>query len=374
MDITRRSLIGSGTALAALGLGGQAVAAVSGEVSIAGMIVIDGNSTVMEAGIPLVPKGPLSSRAIEAIKASGLTAVVMTIGQGSEGDRFGTVVSKMAGYAELISGLPDLLLRVRTSADILRAKTEGKLGIIYTIQDTMLLDTDVQRLGILHGMGLRIVQLTYNRRNLVGDGSLEANDGGLSSFGYSVVEELNRKRMVVDLSHGGAKLIRQAIAASKAPPIISHSGCRAITDLPRNVHDLEMRQLADKGGVFGIYFMPFLTLRPPAKSEDVIRHIEHALKVCGEDHISIGSDGGIPAVEVNESARALYRQEYERRVRAGVAAPGETPDGEYFVPDYNQPDRMFRLASDLSRRGWPTRRIEKLFGANLMRVFSEVWG
>lgn len=338
------------------------------------MTIIDGNSAIIEPDRQANPEDPPTDRLLRAVRESGLTAISMTLGQGTDGDHFGTVIRKMAAYGEKIAAAPDVLTRVRTVADIHAAKRSKRLGLIYNVQDTMLLGTDISRIAALQRLGLRIVQLTYNRRNLVGDGALENQDGGLSNFGRQVVEELNRHRMVVDLSHGGPRLISQAIAASRLPPVISHSGCRALVDLPRNVRDEEMRALADRGGVIGIYFMPFLSNRPPATAADVFRHIEHAVNICGEDHVGIGTDGAVTPLELDDAARRANRAEFEDRKRANIAAPGETPDGEYVVPDYNQPSRMWRLAEDLSRRGWPVSRIEKLFGGNFLRVFGEVWG
>jgi membrane dipeptidase len=216
--------------------------------------------------------------------------------------------------------------------------------------------------------------MTYNTRNLVGDGCLERGNAGLSNLGRELVAELNRCRVVMDLSHGGARTIADAIAEAKAPPVISHTGCRDLLDHPRNVHDTELKALATKGGVVGIYFMPFLVPRGAATKEDLIRHIEHAIDVCGEDHVGLGTDGSISPTTIDDRYRDALRKEYESRVMQGIAAPGEGPDAYQIILDYNEPRRFVRLAEDLSQRRWPATRIEKLLGANFARVFSEVWG
>lgn len=378
MRFSRREMLGAatvfaGAAGASASVPARAIATARGG-DLDEMIVIDGNSAVIAIDRPGQPHDAPDADMIRSISASGLTAISMTIGQGTDGDRFGRVIQKIAGYGEKIAAASDTLMRIRTAADIRTAKKTKRLGLIYNIQDTALLDTDVARIATLQQVGVRIVQLTYNRRNWVGDGGLEGNDGGLSNFGHEVVRELNARNLLVDLSHGGSRLVRQAIEASSAPPVISHAGCRALVDLPRNVDDAEMRLLAERGGVFGIYFMPFLSPTPPATTADVVRHIEHALNVCGEDHIGIGSDGTVPAMRFDEATLAANRAEHADRVRANIAAPGETPDGTYYVPDLNEPDRMYRLADALARRGWPSARIEKLMGANFLRVFGEAWG
>src|SRR3546814_3096135 len=103
----------------------------------------------------------------------------------------------------------------------------------------------------------------------------------------------NARRMMVDVSHAAQRTIAEAIAVSSAPIAISHTGCRALNDVPRNATDADLRALADKGGVAGIYFMPFLRASGQPRADDVIRHIEHAVKVAGEDHVALGTDGGI---------------------------------------------------------------------------------
>jgi membrane dipeptidase len=126
--------------------------------------------------------------------------------------------------------------------------------------------------------------------------------------------------------------------------------------------------------VVGIYFMPFLRNGGMATSEDVIRHLEHAVKVCGEDHVGIGTDGGLSALVMDDRARERHREFYEYRKSKGIAAPGEAADVFNIVTEYNTPRRLETLASDLARRGWPRTRIEKILGGNFARLFTEVWG
>src|SRR5262249_4640852 len=152
---------------------------------------------------------------------------------------------------------------------------------------------------------------------------------------------------VVDLSHSGQRTIAEGIAESTGPCVISHTGCRDLVDRPRNTFDAELRALADKGGVAGIYFMPFLSAGGTATKADLIRHIEHAVNVCGEDHVGLGTDGGISAVELTAEYRDALRKEYESRVAQGIAAPGESADEVELIPEYNSPRRFFQLADDL---------------------------
>jgi membrane dipeptidase len=231
----------------------------------------------------------------------------------------------------------------------------------------------LSRLQLFYDLGVRISQPTYNLRNLIGDGCLEPNDGGLSRLGLDFVAEINRLNMLLDLSHAGPRTISQGIAASKAPVAITHTGCRALVDVPRNTHDSELKALADRGGVAGIYFMPFLRAGGQPHAEDLIRHLEHAVNVCGEDHVGLGTDGSISGIVLDDKMREMQRKFHESRVQAHVAAPGEAADIFNVIPEYNDARRFRTLAEDLSGRGWPSRRIEKILGANFARLFSEVW-
>ncbi len=269
---------------------------------------------------------------------------------------------------------PDVLLKVRSAADLRQAKASGKVGVIYGFQDSTMLGTDLGRLDVFHNLGVRIVQPTYNRRNLMGDGCLEPNNGGLSLLGRDLVAGLNARRMLVDLSHAGTRTQSDAITLSKGPCAITHSGCRALHDHPRNTRDEELRMLADRGGVMGIYFMPYLRSKGQTTPEDVIRHIEHALKAAGEDHVGIGTDGTVPATLHEKEYRKNLQEVTAQRRKAGIAAPGEDPNVLLYVSEYNMPRRLERLASDLLGRGHSTTRVEKILGGNFARLYSEVWG
>src|SRR5688500_8792793 len=218
------------------------------------------------------------------------------------------------------------------------------------------------------------VQLTYNNRNLAGDGALEPANAGLSKLGRKTIERIEAEKLLLDLSHGGARTMAEAAAQAKRPPVISHTGARALADHVRNTEDATIKAVADKGGVIGVYFMPFLTLDSKPKGSDLIAHIEHVANVAGEDHVGIGTDNGVLPIEITEETRKRNREWALQRMKAGIASPGEGPDVFPMVADYNSVDRYRRLATDLAKRGWSPARLEKLFGGNFLRVYREAWG
>jgi membrane dipeptidase len=256
----------------------------------------------------------------------------------------------------------------------LKAKRERKFGVLLGTQDTCMVGPELDRLAQLKKDGVMTVQLTYNNRNLCGDGSLEPANAGLSRLGRATIERIEAEKLLLDLSHGGARTMAEAAEHAKRPLVISHTAARALTDHPRNTSDETIRAVANKGGVVGVYFMPFLTLDSQPKGSDLIRHIEHVANVAGEDHVGIGTDNGVLPRVIDEAARKQNREWAMSRTKAGIAAPGEGPDVFPIVADYNSIDRYRRLAGDLARRGWSTSRLEKLLGGNFLRAYREAWG
>jgi membrane dipeptidase len=337
-------------------------------------VVIDALAGLGEFNPDAADDAPLSARALQDARDSEVTVINFTVNEVGNGpDRFKSCIKSIADLEHEIAKHPDALMKVVRGGDIKIAKSTKRLGIVYGCQDTTMLEADLKNLSVFADLGVRIVQPTYNVRNLMGDGCIEKADGGLSKMGYEFISEMNRLKLLLDLSHAGPRTIAEGIAASKAPMAITHTGCRALVDLPRNTRDSELRALAERGGVAGMYFMPFLRETGQPHAEDLIRHIEHAVNVCGEDHVGLGTDGSLSGIPLTDAYRAYFKKSVEDRIKAGYSAPGESPDALTVVPEYNEPLRFYRLANDLARRGWSGGRIDKLLGANFARLFGEVW-
>lgn len=317
----------------------------------------------------------LDERALRDLHASGTTAINITLGHvsGSQ-EPFEYTVAEIAGWNRIIERNPEILCKVLTAADITAAHDSGRTGVIYGFQNTTMLGEDAGRVATFAGLGARIIQLTYNDRNRVGCGSMVPENDGLTDFGREVVAQLNANRVLVDLSHSGEQTCLDAIAASSVPICISHTGCRALADLPRNKTDAELRQLAERGGVAGIYFMPFLKADSFPDANDVVRHIEHALKVCGEDHVGIGTDGGTTRIDDMDAYHAEIDAEIAERRAAGISARGEKPGVVPFIPDLQGPEQFQKLADLMTAAGHPARVIEKVLGLNFLRLEREIWG
>ncbi len=342
---------------------------------LAGLTVINALGGIGDPNFPDARPWTLTPRMLADARASGVTAVNCTLGYvAGPQEPFQKSVADIGRYDVMIRQHPQDLVKVLSVADIRRAKAEHKIGLIYGFQNAAQMGDDASRVDIFADLGVRVIQLTYNVRNQLGDGSIVPEGRGLTAFGHEVVERLNANRIMVDLSHSGRQICLDAAHASTQPISINHTGCRALVDLPRNKTDEELRLVAEKGGFVGIYFMPFLSPTGHATAADVVAHIEHALKVCGEDHVGIGTDGSITPIDDLQAYAAALAKEHADRVAKGIAAPGERADTHPFVDDLRGPDQFRKLYRLLAARGHGPARIGKILGGNFVRYASEVWG
>jgi len=366
--MNRRSLL----ALSAAALATPAAAASD---PLKGVIVVNALGGLSDPNFPEPPRPALTPRILADALASGATAVNVTVGYvAGPAEPFQASVAEVAQWTRLVREHPRHVTLILTASDIEKAKREKKVGVILGFQNAAQMGDDPARVDLFADLGVRVIQLTYNLRNQLGDGSIVPEGRGLTDFGHKVVERLNANRVMVDLSHSGRQICLDAARASKQPISINHTGCRALVDLPRNKTDEELRLVAEKGGFVGIYFMPFLNLSGHASAADVVQHIEHAVNVCGEDHVGIGTDGGTTPIDDLEVYKDALRKEHEDRKAKGIAAPGERADTHPFVLDLRGPDQFRKLARLLADRGHKPARIEKILGKNFVRYAKDVWG
>jgi membrane dipeptidase len=372
MKVDRRTLIAGGAAALVVAPAFAARAAAPSWYRKA--IIIDALGGV---GDPYAPEEQLrlSDRAWSEMIATGVTLLRDTVMPvGNMADPWSVYQKDIALKQNILNANPDRLLLVRSAADILKAKREKKFAVVLGTQDTSMVGPELDRLKQLKKDGVMTVQLTYNNRNLAGDGALEPANAGLSKLGRATIERIEAEKLLLDLSHGGARTMAEAAAHAKRPLVISHTAARALNDNPRNTADETIRAVAEKGGVVGVYFMPFLTADSRPKGEDLLRHVEHVARVAGEDHVGIGTDNGVLPTLLDDATKEKLKTWQLERIRLGIAAPGEAVGVYPLVEDYNSVDRYERFANDLAKRGWSQSRLEKLMGGNFLRVYREAWG
>lgn len=252
---------------------------------------------------------------------------------------------------------------VETVDDLLEAKRQGQLGVFFGLQSGSCLEQDRKRLRLLHKMGLRVLQLTYMERNFIGDGCLEPENRGLTHYGIQVVRDCNNVGVLVDCSHVGVQTTLDAAHHSAKPIVVSHTAVRAIADNPRCVTDEMMLAVARKGGTIGITpYAPFIRIDRTPTLDDYVDHFDYAIKLIGEDHVTVATDMFDGKTRVNWVTPIFY-PEITKGAQYGTRR----------VQGFNKKSNLVDLVDAFLRRGYKPATIEKILGANFLRVLRAVW-
>jgi membrane dipeptidase len=239
---------------------------------------------------------------------------------------------------------PNSLLLATTAADVERAKAEGKVAGVLSLEGAEALEGDLAVLRSLYRLGLRALGLTWNWRNQAADGLDEARSGGgLTKFGVALVQEANRLGVILDVAHLAPAGVRDVLALSEAPVVASHANARALCDNRRNLTDEQLEGIAATGGLVGVTYVPaFLNQnRQAASLERVLDHVDYMVKTIGVDHVGLGSDfDGF----------------------AGV------------LPGLEDVSRLPTLTAGLVARGYTDGQVAQILGGNYLRVFRQVAG
>lgn len=334
-------------------------------------MVIDALATPNTFNVYYPPAGPrFTAEQLANARRSGITAVNLTV----HGSNVAEKLNRIREVKDDIAENPDKLMLIERPSDLVRAKEQGLLGIIFGFQGLEFMQDDLTPIDRFADESVLIMQLTYNGESRIGSGCLATQAAaGLGEGGHEAVGHINRRRVIVDLAHSHPQTALDAAHASNTPIIVSHSACRAVYAHPRNQPDEVLRAVADGGGVFGIYMMPYLGQDPLYASQALFnRHLLHALNVCGEDHVGIGSDNSTTPVVFDDGYKRALKDMVSGRDEKGISAPLDGI-GPFIVPGMNTPRRLEVVAWDLSKAGYADRVIEKVLGQNFQRVFAQVW-
>jgi len=313
---------------------------------------------------------PLPQSHLDLARHSGVNVLKLTLG-GNNAD-FLSTVDLLAFVQRICEVHPDYFMQVRVPSDLQRAKRENKVGIIFSFESTDMLEGDLDRMEIFRDLGVRVMQFSYNKKSPFGAGVMAPEAGGLTELGRKAADTMNRVGIAMDLSHANPATTADAMALSKKPVVMTHAGCSAIHPHPRNKTDEQLRALADKGGVLGIYDLPYLAPSPKQPTvDDYMAHMEHALKVMGDDHVGVGSDASLEPFDTSPQGLAEFKKSEEQRQKSGLAAPEE--DRPTYVVGLNAPRRIEVITDQLLRRGYSERVAEKVIGGNFLQVFGEIW-
>ncbi len=295
---------------------------------------------------------------------SGINVIHPAFGLGGP-DAYTQTLQFFAQWNSFIANHDELLMRVDSAGDLDRVKKSGKLGVLLGLQnsDQFRRPDDV---NFFHGIGQRVSQLTYNSRNLIGNGATERRDEGISDFGVAIIERMNKVGMAIDVSHCGDRTTLEAFEISKKPVLITHSNCRALVNHPRVKTDEAIKKVGEKGGVMGITGVRmFVKVDEPTTIEHALDHFDHVRKLIGAEHLGVGSDidlygyDSMPP-ELNKQLRAGYKGSYAFREKIDIEG-------------LDHPKRMFDLTEGLIRRKYSDNDIQGILGGNFSRVLKEIW-
>ena len=302
---------------------------------------------------------------LQKYKDSGINVFHIAVGTGGRDAYLGTLrfISAWNGF---LANHDQSLMRVDSVADLDRVKSSGKIGVLLGVQNSEHFQT-VDDVNFFSSLGQRVSQLTYNSRNLIGNGSTERRDDGLSDFGVSIVERMNKVGMAVDVSHCGDRTTLDAFEVSKKPVLITHSNCRALVgNHPRLKTDEAIKKMAATGGVMGITGVRmFVRAEEPTTIEHVLDHFDHVVKLVGVEHVGLGSDMDLDGYddlppEENKRLRANYKDSYGFREKIDIEG-------------LDHPKRVFDLTEGLIRRKYSDQHIELMLGGNFKRVLAQIW-
>jgi membrane dipeptidase len=301
----------------------------------------------------------------QRFKDSGINAFHIAVGTGGA-EAFLNTLRFIASWDSFLANHDRWLMRVDSAADLDRLKNSGKVGVILGVQNSEHFRSPAD-VDYFHSLGQRVSQLTYNTRNLIGNGSTERRDEGISDFGAAIIERMNKVGMAVDVSHCGDRTTLDAFELSKTPVLITHSNCRALVPgHPRCKTDEAIKKMAASGGVMGITGVRmFVKNDEPTTVEHFLDHFDHVKKLVGVEHLGVGSDidldgyDDMPAEE-NKRLRAAYKGSYGFREKIDIEG-------------VDHPKRIFDLTEGLIRRKYTDREIEMVLGGNFKRVLAQIW-
>jgi len=306
-----------------------------------------------------------ADHAIHWIKG-GATAALATVCLFDD-DRASTVAN-IARLARQLRARTDARL-VRDAAGIAAAKRDGKLAIVLAFQSSGGLAGDVGMVELYHQLGVKVMNLAYNKAELTADGCTEPRNAGLTEIGRRVIAEMERVGMLLDLSHTGYRSSMEAMEMATRPVAFTHSNAWALFDHPRNIRDDQIRACVATGGVVGLNGHPAFVRAGTAmpSMDDLLAQLDHLLGVAGIDHVGIGLDFSQPPGQQMTAAR------YAQLLADGIFTPETLPPPpiRYPVGDASQ---LPRLTEALLRRGWRDAHVLQLLGGNFLRLFRQVWG
>ena len=264
----------------------------------------------------------------------------------------------------------DFIVRGETLDDIRRAKENGQIAFIASLEAATAIENEVDRLDILYGLGIRQSGIAYSEANTLGSGLKEARDGGLTEFGRQAVRRMNKLGIAIDVSHSGDQTCLDTIEVSDKPIFITHAGARGLWDTKRMKPDSVLKAMAAKGGVIGIEAAPHTTLtkkHPKHSIESFMEHFEYCADLIGIDHVAFGPD---TLFGDHVGLHHYFAKQLSIKSAHGAQAFEEVE----FVDGIENPAEAFpNIVRWLVKHDYSDGDVAKVIGGNVMRVLEEAW-
>lgn len=264
----------------------------------------------------------------------------------------------------------DMVVLATTTEDIVRAKHNGQIAFVVSLEGAAMIENELDRLDILYGLGVRCLGIAYSEGNQLGGGLREPNDGGLTVFGRQAVRRMNKLGIAIDISHSGDRTSMDTIEVSEKPVFITHAGARALWNSNRLKPDEVIKACAAKGGVIGIEAAPHTTItqkNPRHTIDSFMEHFEYCVELVGIDHVAFGPD-----VLFGDHV-GLHHTLSEALSIAASRGKLEYPRVEWVDGLENPAEAFPNIVRWLVKHGYSDEDIAKAVGGNVMRVLKEAW-
>ena len=310
----------------------------------------------------------ISSSDIKVFKSSGINVFHNAYGVGgkTQTEAKMNVLNYVGNLNGIIANRPDVFMRIDSIKDMQEVMKNRKTGVMIGVQnaDHFISPDDV---NLFNDLGQRVSQLTYNSRNMIGNGATERMDGGISDFGESIIKRMNEVGMAIDVSHCGDQTTLDAFEISKKPVLITHSNVRSLNpNHPRCKTDEAIIKMAKAGSVVGITNVRnFVKATEPTTIEHLLDQYDHVRDLVGSEHLGVGSDIDLYGYDAMpkkqyDALKAMYKGSYAFREKIDIEG-------------IDHPKRMFDLTAGLIRRKYSNREIRGILGQNFKRVLANIW-
>ena len=307
---------------------------------------------------------------LRAWNASGVTCIFQNCGEESSDPL--RLIKRLARFTYLTDHLRGILRRAVTPDDVEQARADGRGCLYFTgngvplTQQWNSVEDELRYVRVFFQLGIRMMHVTYNRRNRLGDGCAETANGGLSDFGRAAIAEMNKVGVIVDVAHSGWRTSLESARASNRPVVASHTTCATLHPHIRSKPDQVIRAIADSGGYIGICCIPRF-LRRTGDIRALLDHIDYAVHRFGADHVAIGTDIAYRSqYSAMEEQKILQRR--PRRTRFAALWPNDDyvtlPAMAQSLAWTNWP--LFTVG--MVQRGHSDETIRKILGKNVLRV------